>query len=244
MGKTLKTQKVKTPKRQNKGEELSEKKARVKKIIAALKKLYPDATCALHHANPFQLLVSVILSAQSTDETINKVTPTLFARYATPEKMAKADQDELEKLIYASGFFRQKAKSLIGTSQMIVDEFNGQVPDTMESLLRLRGVARKTANVVLGTWFGKNEGFVVDTHVGRLSHRLGLTWSSKHEKDAVAIEKDLMQIVPRDEWTYLGHALIWHGRRICTARKPKCGECTLNKLCPAAFTFDDNGANR
>ncbi len=220
-------------------ESIEEKKRRARKIIAELKKIYPEATCALKHASALQLLIATILSAQSTDETVNKVTPILFAQYPTAEKLAAADAAEIERLIYQTGFFRQKTKSVIGTCEAIVREFGGQVPDTMEALLRLRGVARKTANVVLGTWFGKNEGVVVDTHVGRLAHRLGLTWTSKHEKDAVNIEKDLMQVIPREEWTYTSHALIWHGRRICSARKPKCGECVLNKLCPTAFTFDN-----
>jgi endonuclease-3 len=219
-------------------ESLPDRTRRAARIIAGLKTLYPEATCALHHRSPLELLISTILSAQSTDETVNKVTPVLFERYPTAEALATADPADVERIIHATGFFRQKTKSVIGACRVIVEQFNGQVPDTMETLITLPGVARKTANVVLGTWFGKNEGVVVDTHIGRLSHRLGLTWTSKNEKDAVKIEQDLMQVLPRDEWTYTGHALIWHGRRICTARKPKCGECVLNTLCPSAFTFD------
>ncbi len=218
--------------------EVVDRRARTRKIVAALRKAYPDATCALHHRSALELLIATILSAQSTDETVNQVTPILFAKYPTAAKLAAADPADVEETIHRTGFFRQKAKSIMAACQTITDEFGGSVPDTMEGLMKLRGVARKTANVVLGTWFHKNEGVVVDTHVGRLAHRLDLTWSSKNEKDAVKIEQDLMQVVPREEWTFFSHALIWHGRRICVARKPRCGECVLNKLCPSAFTFD------
>ncbi len=228
------------PKRPALKEALNDRKRRGARIIAALKKEYPEATCALHHGTALQLLISTILSAQSTDEMVNKVTPVLFARYPNAEALASAAPEEVERVIHQTGFFRQKTKSIIGACRKIVDEFGGKVPETMEQLIVLPGVARKTANVVLGTWFHKNEGVVVDTHVGRLAHRLGLTWTSRDEKDAVKIEQDLMQVLPREEWTYTAHALIWHGRRVCTARKPRCGQCRLNRLCPSAFSFENN----
>jgi len=211
---------------------------RMSAILRGLHELYPEATCALEHHDPFQLLIATILSAQSTDETVNKVTPVLFAKYPTPQSIADADSAEIEKIIYPTGFFRQKTKSIQGTSRSIVEQFDGVVPDNMDDLLTLRGVARKTANVVLGTAFGKNEGIVVDTHVGRLATRLGLTANSKDSKDAQKIETDLMAIVPRDEWTFFSHALIWHGRRVCMARRPNCGGCTLKEDCPSAFQID------
>ncbi|MEP0841758.1 MAG: endonuclease III [Phycisphaerae bacterium] len=219
-------------------ETLADRQRRAERIIAGLKELYPEATCALRHDSALQLLISTILSAQSTDETVNKVTPVLFGRFPTAEALAGADPAEVEEIIHATGFFRQKTRSVIGACRKIVESFGGRVPDTMEELVTLPGVARKTANVVLGTWFGKNVGVVVDTHVGRLSHRLGLTWTSKDEKDAVRIEQDLMQVLPRNEWTYTGHALIWHGRRVCTARKPRCAECRLSTSCPSAFAVE------
>jgi endonuclease-3 len=219
-------------------EPLAERKRRAERIIAELKKLYPQADCALHHGSALELLIATILSAQSTDETVNKVTPVLFERYPTAEALAEADPADVERIVHSTGFFRQKTKSIIGACKKIVEAFGGKVPDSMEALIQLPGVARKTANVVLGTWFRKNEGVVVDTHIGRLAHRLGLTWTSKNDKDAVKIEQDLMEVLPRDEWTYTGHALIWHGRRVCTARKPRCGACALSGLCPSAFTFE------
>lgn len=222
-------------------ESLDQRRRRAGKIVAQLKNEYADATCALHHKNALQLLIATILSAQSTDETVNKVTPAVFERYPDAESLAAADPAEVERMIHRTGFFRQKTKSIIGACEAIAREFGGEVPDTMAGLLQLRGVARKTANVVLGTWFGRNEGVVVDTHVGRLAHRLALTWSSKNDKDAVKIEQDMMQVIPHDDWTFTSHALIWHGRRVCAARKPDCAGCVLNKLCPSAFTFD-NGA--
>ncbi len=222
-------------------EPIGEKKKRAKKILGGLHKLYPDATCALEHQNAFQLLISTILSAQSTDVTVNKVTPVLFAKYPAPQALAGARLADIEKIIHQTGFFRQKTKSVIGASKAIVEQFDGKVPDDLESLITLPGVARKTANVVLGTAFGKNEGVVVDTHVGRLATRLGLTWTARNTKDAVRIEQDLMQIVPREQWTFFGHSLIWHGRQICIARKPKCPECALAKWCPSAGTFDNLG---
>lgn len=220
---------------------LADKKKRTKKILTGLHKFYPDATCALEHVDAFQLLIATILSAQSTDVTVNKVTPVLFAEYPTPLALAKARPADVEKIIHQTGFFRQKTRSVIGASQAIVERFGGRVPDDLESLITLPGVARKTANVVLGTAFGKNEGVVVDTHIGRLATRLGLTWTSKNPKDAVRIEQDLMQIVPRDEWTFFGHSLIWHGRKVCIARKPRCAECLLANQCPSAGTFDNFG---
>ncbi len=227
-----------------KGESVEEKGKRARKIIAGLHTLYPDATCALRHGSALELLIATILSAQSTDETVNKVTPVLFAKYPTAADLAGADAADVEKTIYATGFFRNKTKSVIGACKAITEQHAGRVPQTMTALVELPGVARKTANVVLGTWFKQNEGVVVDTHVGRLAHRLGLTWTSKDEKDAVKIEQDLMKVLPREAWTYTSHALIWHGRRVCSARKPKCGECKLNKLCPAAFTFEPAGEGK
>ncbi len=211
----------------------SDRKKRTGLILKGLQKLYPDANCALHHKSPFQLLIATILSAQSTDETINKITPVLFAKHGTPKALAAAPREEIEELIHASGFFRQKAKSIQGTSQAIVDNYGGKVPETIEDLITLPGVARKTANVVMGTAFGKNEGVVVDTHVGRLATRLAMTWRSKDTKDAVKIERDLMEIVPQKHWTYLSHALIFHGRQVCAARKADCENCSLAKWCPS-----------
>jgi len=210
---------------------------RAAKIVQGLRRLYPDADCALVHRSALELLVATILSAQSTDETVNKVTPELFRRYPDARAIAKADLADLEKVVHATGFFRQKSRSLQKACQKIVEDFGGEVPETMDELIMLPGVARKTANVILGTWFGKNEGVVVDTHVGRLAHRLDLTWTSRDEKDAVKIERDLMALIDREEWTFFGHALILHGRRVCLARKPRCAECSIAKLCPSAFTF-------
>jgi endonuclease-3 len=227
-----------TPAKTAGAEPIAERKKRARRILRALRKRYPDADCALEHESAFHLLVSTILSAQSTDDTVNKVTPLLFAQYPTPAALAVAPVAKVEKIVHPTGFFRNKTKSIIGAARKIVEDFDGEVPDNMDDLLTLPGVARKTANVVLGTWFEKNEGVVVDTHIGRLSHRLALSWRSKDDKDAKKIEQDLMEIVPRTEWTFLGHALIWHGRRVCPARKPKCAECTLAKDCPSAGTFD------
>lgn len=217
-----------------KRETIDERKKRAVRILRRLRKLYPVADCALTHSSAWQLLTATILSAQSTDETVNKVTPILFEHYPTPDDLAAADPADVEKIIYPTGFFRQKTKSIIGAARIIVDEFDGDVPGEMEQLLRLPGVARKTANVVLGTWFGRNEGVVVDTHVGRLSDRLRLCWNHKDSKDARKIEADLMRIIPQKDWTYISHALIWHGRKVCTARKPDCANCALAKECPSA----------
>lgn len=223
-------------------EPLEQKKQRAAKLLSLLRKMYPEATTALTHSNPLQLLVSTILSAQCTDERVNMVTPGLFAKYRTAANFANARTAELESIIRSTGFFRQKAKSIQGACRLIVEKFAGQVPQTMDELLTLPGVARKTANVVLGTAFGKNEGIVVDTHVGRVAWRLGLTWTARTTKEAPRIEQDLMQVVPRKDWTFFAHALVWHGRLVCVARKPKCSECKLAPHCPSAFTFDNGAA--
>ena len=204
--------------------------ARIGEILRRLHAAYPDARCALDHENPLQLLVATILSAQCTDERVNKVTPALFVRYPTAADFAGADRDELEEMVRSTGFYRNKAKNIQEASARIVHEYGGQVPETMEDLLTLPGVARKTANVVLGTSFHIADGVVVDTHVKRLSNRLGLTTQSDPQK----IEKDLMALVPEDEWIDVSHLLIFHGRQVCTARKPDCAHCTLRSLCPSA----------
>jgi endonuclease-3 len=201
--------------------------ARVQAILNGLDVGYPDATCALLHENPYQLLIATILSAQCTDAVVNIVTKTLFAKYPTPEDLAYADPAEIEQEIRPTGFFRNKTKSIMGASKKIVEEFGGEVPRTMEQLLTLPGAARKTANVVLGTAFGIASGVVVDTHVQRLSNRLDLTKNDDPKK----IEQDLMKILPQDRWIRFSHQLIWHGRRICVARKPHCIDCNLEKLC-------------
>lgn len=203
---------------------------RAAKIYDALHKLYPDAHCALEHRDAFELLVATILSAQCTDERVNKVTPDLFRRFPDADAMAKATQDELETLIRSTGFYRNKAKNILGAAKRLVEHHHGKVPDTMDDLLQLPGVARKTANVVLGNAFGKNEGVVVDTHVTRLSNRLGLT---KHD-DPVKIERDLAALFPRENWATLSHLLIFHGRNLCPARKPRCAECPLSPMCPSS----------
>jgi len=206
------------------------RRARVRKIIARLEKAYRDATCALQHKSALELLVATILSAQSTDARVNLVTPALFAKYRAAQDYAGTDPRVLEQEIHSTGFFRNKTKSIIGMAQALVERHGGAVPDTMEQLVQLPGVGRKTANVVLGTWFGKNEGIVVDTHVQRLTTLLGLT----KQKDPVKIERDLMALVPRDKWTWFSHTLILHGRRVCIARRPKCEECVINRLCPSS----------
>jgi len=210
---------------------------RAPRVLAGLEKLYPQADCALAHGSALELLIATILSAQSTDANVNRVTPGLFARYPDAKALAGAAAADMEREIHSTGFFRQKTKSVLGACRRIVEAYGGKVPDTMEDLLTLPGVARKTANVILGTWFRKNEGVVVDTHVGRLAHRLGLTWTSRNEKDAVRIESDLMQVLPRESWTFFGHAMIFHGRQVCTAKKPACERCLLAGDCPSAFTF-------
>lgn len=202
---------------------------RVERILPILKNTYPGARCSLNHADAFQLLVATILSAQCTDERVNLVTKELFRKYRSPGDLAGVSQEELEKDIQSTGFYRNKAKSLRGMAAALVEKHGGKVPGTMEELTALPGVGRKTANVVLGNAFGVNEGVVVDTHVGRLSQRLGLT----RHTDPVKIEQDLMQVVPREEWTLWSHLLIDHGRAICQARKPRCTDCPLLAHCPA-----------
>jgi len=206
-------------------------KQRCGRIVAILKRSYPKAKCSLDFVDPLELLVSTILSAQCTDVRVNIVTKDLFKKYRTAADFANASQAELEQAVRTTGFFRNKAKALRGSGKAIVERFGGKVPDTMDDLLSLPGVARKTANVVLGNAFGKSVGVVVDTHVTRLSGRLKLTRSDK----PVKIERDLMEIVPREDWTLLSHLMIFHGRAVCTARKPDCAGCQLNKLCPSAF---------
>ncbi len=213
---------------------LEAQRERTEEIIAILKRTYPDAKCALDHSSPLELLVATILSAQCTDARVNIVTKDLFKKYKTAKAYAAAPAGVLEKDIQSTGFFNNKAKSLRGMGAAIADEHGGKVPDTMEELTKLPGVGRKTANVVLGNAFGKNIGVVVDTHVTRVSNRLGLT---KHAVDAVKIEQDLIKIVPQAEWTLFSHLLIHHGRQICQARKPKCESCPLLELCPAGKKF-------
>jgi endonuclease-3 len=203
---------------------------RVREILARLDQLYPKVTCALGHKSAWELLVATILSAQCTDVRVNMVTPGLFAKYPTPAHFAALKPEELEPDIRSTGFFRNKSKSVVGAAQKVVGEFGGKVPDNMEQLLTLPGVARKTANVVLGTWFKKAVGVVVDTHVQRISRRLELT----REEDPPKIEQDLMRVLPREKWIEFAHQIIWHGRKLCVARNPKCAECSLETLCHAA----------
>jgi len=203
------------------------------KLIALLKNEYPEVKIALHYSNPLELLIATILSAQSTDRQVNEVTKKLFEKHRTAQDYMGMSQEELEKEIYSTGFYRNKAKNIIGACKIIVSDYNSKVPDTMEELLKLPGVARKTANIVLSVAFGKIEGMAVDTHVKRLSGRLGLTSYTDPEK----IEKDLMKIIQKNDWDIFSLLLINHGRKVCFARKPLCGECILNKLCPSAFTF-------
>lgn len=205
----------------------------VKKIISLLKKAYPDARCTLDFRTPHQLLVATILSAQCTDERVNIVTKDLFRKYRNPKDYAGADTPVLENDIRPTGFFRNKAKSIRESAEVIVNHHDGKMPDSLQELTRLPGVGRKTASVILGTAFEKAEGIVVDTHVGRLSGRLGLT----DQKDAFKIEKDLMQIIPKKDWIIISHLLIDHGRAVCKARKPDCRKCVLLKLCPSAKQF-------
>jgi endonuclease-3 len=204
--------------------------ARIRALVTRLGESWPDAVVELDHANAFQLLCATILAAQSTDRMINTITPALFARYPDARALAAADQDELERLVHKSGFFRNKAKSLRAMAQALVERHGGEVPRTMEELVLLPGVARKTANVILGSAFGIDAGVVVDTHVTRLAARLGLT----RETDPVKIERDLIALLPQDAWIDFSHRLIWHGRRVCHARTPDCGACALAPLCPSA----------
>ena len=202
---------------------------RVSEILKRLNDLYPDVTCALTHASAWELLVATILSAQSTDLNVNRVTPELFRKYPTVEAFAALTPEQLEPDVRSTGFFRNKSKSVVGAAKKIVAEFGGQVPEDIDKLLTLPGVARKTANVVLGTWFKKAEGVVVDTHVHRISRRLELTKENEPQK----IEQDLMRIISRDRWILFSHQIIWHGRKLCIARKPKCAECALENICHA-----------
>lgn len=202
-------------------------RAHALRVFRALSKLYPDARCALNHSSPLELLIATILSAQCTDVRVNMVTPTLFKRYPTAADYANADPRELEKLIQSTGFFRAKAKSIQECCRRIVQEYGGEVPDTLEELVSLPGVGRKTANVVLGDAFGV-PGITVDTHVGRLSRRLGLTTHT----DPAKVEQDLMKLLPKKDWVMFNHRTIYHGRQVCFARKPACDKCTLAKICP------------
>lgn len=203
---------------------------RVARVVEILARTYPEARCALRHRNALELLVATILSAQCTDARVNEVTRELFRKYRTARDYARTDLAELERIIRPTGFYRTKARAIRDAARILLEKHGGRVPDTMEELLELPGVARKTANVVLGTWFGKATGVVVDTHVRRVARRLGLT---RHE-DPRKIEEDLMKILPQNEWIDFSHRLIWHGRRLCTARKPRCGECPLASCCPSA----------
>jgi endonuclease-3 len=212
---------------------ISDKKNRTGEVIERLKKEYPDAHCALVHANAFELLIATILSAQCTDERVNVVTATLFRKYRQPQDYLEVSPEELEKDIHSTGFFRNKAKNIRGACEKIIKDFGGEIPHTMEELLTLSGVARKTANVVLGNAFGIASGVVVDTHVSRLSQRLGLTDQTVPEK----IELDLQRLVPEENWIMFPHWLISHGRKICQARKPKCLECVLGDICPSFGIF-------
>ena len=212
-------------------ENLESLRERVRKIIRLLKRAYPDAKCSLNHSNAFELLVATILSAQCTDERVNIVTADLFRKYKKPEDYLAVSPRELEKDIQSTGFFRNKTKSIQGTAKVLSETYSGRVPDTMDQLLELPGVARKTANVVLGNAFGVKAGIVVDTHVSRISHRLGLSAESTAEK----IEQDLIRLVPKRYWVIFPHLLIAHGRKICRARNPACDQCEIEKLCPSSF---------
>ena len=210
---------------------LTELKQRVRKIISLLKRAYPDAKCSLNHASAFELLIATILSAQCTDARVNIVTQDLFRKYRKPEDYLKVSPKELERDIHTTGFFRNKTKSIQGTAKVLTEQYAGKVPETMEELLELPGVARKTANVVLGNAFAISSGVVVDTHVTRLSRRLGMTTQKTAEK----IEQDLIAIVPKKDWVIFPHLLIAHGRAICKARNPLCAECVVEKLCPSSY---------
>ena len=207
----------------------AERQARLKKILAILDRMYPGVTCALHHSNPWELLVATILSAQCTDKRVNMVTPGLFRKYPTMQDFAGAPQEELAQDIRSTGFFNNKAKSVIGAARKILSDFGGEIPRDIDQLLKVPGAARKTANVVLGTAFGIASGVVVDTHVQRIARRLDLTRAA----DPVKIEKDLMRILPREKWILFSHQVIHHGRALCTARNPRCAECGLEPLCYA-----------
>jgi endonuclease-3 len=225
---TPKTKPIPKPKRASKAARRPSPDALM--VYDQLLGLYPDAHCELDFATPFHLLVATILSAQCTDKRVNMVTPVLFSRYPTVESLARARQEDVEEIIKSTGFFRNKARSIIAMAGALVDRHAEQVPSTLAELVTLPGVGRKTANVILGNAFGVNEGVVVDTHVGRLAVRLGLT----RETDPVKVEQEMMKLFPRDRWTMLAHLLIFHGRRVCEAKKPRCSECTLAAICPSA----------
>jgi endonuclease-3 len=218
------------PKRRPSARRTRDAPVRAPEILTRLRAAYPDARCALDHRGAFELLCATILSAQCTDVRVNLVTPVLFGRYPTPEALAQAKQADVEEIIRSTGFFRNKARSLIGMAQALVADHGGEVPRTMEQLRSLPGVGRKTANVILGNAYGINEGITVDTHVTRLSRLLGLT----RHADPVKIEQDLMALFPRDQWALLSHLLIFHGRQICVARRPRCQDCVLSDLCPSS----------
>jgi endonuclease-3 len=208
-------------------ESLEQRRQRAKRLVRGLRKLYADADCALHHENALQLLVATILSAQCTDERVNTVTPRLFAKYPDARAYAGADPDELEQMIRTTGFFRNKARSILGLGRALVERHDGEVPDAMEDLVKLPGVGRKTANVLRGTWFGL-PGITVDTHVKRIARRLELT----DQTDPVKIEFALQEVLAEKDWTFASHAIIWHGRQVCDARRPTCDRCTLRRDCP------------
>jgi endonuclease-3 len=218
------------PKRRPRARRTRDAPVRAPEILTRLRAAYPDARCALDHRGAFELLCATILSAQCTDVRVNLVTPVLFGRYPTPEALARAKQADVEDIIRSTGFFRNKARSLIGMAQALVADHGGEVPRTMEQLRSLPGVGRKTANVILGNAYGINEGITVDTHVTRLSRLLGLT----RHADPVKIEQDLMALFPQDQWALLSHLLIFHGRQICVARRPRCQDCVLSDLCPSS----------
>ncbi|HXG32270.1 MAG TPA: endonuclease III [Bryobacteraceae bacterium] len=220
---------VKTAPKPKRPKAAGARNARVRKILQALDQLYPNATCALHHRNAWELLVATILSAQCTDKRVNEVTPGLFKKYPTIRDFAAASQEELAQDIRSTGFFNNKAKALIGAARKILADFGGRVPKTMEEMLTIPGVARKTANVVLGTAYGIPSGIVVDTHVQRIARRLDLT----RETDPNKIEQDLMKIIPKERWILFSHQMIHHGRNLCTARRPRCAECPMNSFCYA-----------
>jgi endonuclease III len=211
-------------------ERITDRMSRADRIYRILEEEYPDAHCALHHRNPYELTVATILSAQCTDERVNMVTPALFSSFPDPESLAGARQDDLEELVRSTGFFRNKARNLIGMADAVMERHGGAIPRTMEALVALPGVGRKTANVVLGNAFGIDHGIVVDTHVKRLSKRLGFT----RQTDPVKVEADLVRIFPQERWTMLSHLLIFHGRQVCVARKPRCPGCPVAQLCPSA----------
>ena len=211
-------------------ESRAKQRERAAEVFDRLTEEYPEATVALTHANPYQLAVATILSAQCTDERVNMVTPELFRRYPDPESLAGARQEDVEEIIRSTGFFRNKAKNLIGMAERVVEKHAGEIPRSMDELVELPGIGRKTANVILGNAFGVDEGVVVDTHVKRLSKRLGFT----RETDPVKVEEDLVKLFPPERWTLLAHLLIWHGRAVCAARKPKCEECAVAFLCPSS----------